>query len=501
MPYSTFLQGVLTSVVAGELGRDFRTRIEPQLKALFETVVDFLEQPVSAVSTAAFEKEVALRLRELGRQVVETTYNQIEPSSTTELPSTIRWEAVAYRPVGSKTPNRYVASLFGTLTLWRHGYRSRQRDDGEPLLFPLEQALGLRQGATPALAERVGLYLAEAGATQRRVLGCLQAEHGVCLGVKRLRALAESLAADLTPHRQTCQVERVLELLEQAFASRGRYRPSLCAGRDGITLGQQPHGFFEVASTATLSVYDRRGRRLGTVSLAYTPEFGQSTMTRELTGLLKAVLQRWQGQLPRLCYVTDAGDNETTYYRRVLRRLRHPRSGEKLEWSWIVDYYHAAERLTVLAEAVFGSGGEAQAWARKMRKLLLKPAGVRRVLHSAAALRARRGVRAAQKQAFRRAYNYLRDRAQHMRYADFRRVGLPIGSGVTEAACKTVFTQRLKLSGMRWKEKGAQVILDLRVILLSGIWARAYEEMLKTQTMHVARSHADFLPTAARKAA
>src|SRR5271170_7869561 len=136
MPYSTFLQGVLTSVVAGELGRDFRTRIEPQLKALFETVVDFLEQPVSAVSTAAFEKEVALRLRELGRQVVETTYNQIEPSSTTELPSTIRWEAVAYRPVGSKTPNRYVASLFGTLTLWRHGYRSRQRDDGEPLLFP-----------------------------------------------------------------------------------------------------------------------------------------------------------------------------------------------------------------------------------------------------------------------------------------------------------------------------------------------------------------------------
>ncbi|MDP6557992.1 MAG: hypothetical protein QGF59_20430 [Pirellulaceae bacterium] len=39
-----------------------------------------------------------------------------------------------------------------------------------------------------------------------------------------------------------------------------------------------------------------------------------------------------------------------------------------------------------------------------------------------------------------------------------------------EAACKTVFTQRLKLSGMQWKRDGAKVILRLRIVLLSGIW-------------------------------
>ena len=56
---------------------------------------------------------------------------------------------------------------------------------------------------------------------------------------------------------------------------------------------------------------------------------------------------------------------------------------------------------------------------------------------------------------------------------------MPMGSGVTEAACKTVYTQRLKLSGMRWEKAGAQTILTLRVILLSGVWDQAYERILE----------------------
>lgn len=55
---------------------------------------------------------------------------------------------------------------------------------------------------------------------------------------------------------------------------------------------------------------------------------------------------------------------------------------------------------------------------------------------------------------------------------------LPIGSGVTEAACKTVFTERLKRSGMIWSKPGVQMILDLRVILLSGVWGEVYTATL-----------------------
>jgi len=233
-----------------------------------------------------------------------------------------------------------------------------------------------------------------------------------------------------------------------------------------------------VATTATLSVYDRQGKRLGTVYLAYAPELGQQTMTDELTALLEEVLRQWEGPLPRLAYVTDAGSNETQYYRKVLKRLRHPRTGKRLAWQWIVDYYHASQRITTMAETLFGASREAATWAAKMRKALKKPNGPFRVLHSAAALRSRRSMSARARKEFQTAYNYLRDRSKHMQYADFRAQRLPIGSGVTEAACKTVFTQRLKLSGMRWSRGGAQVILNFRVTLLSGVWDSVYQALV-----------------------
>jgi hypothetical protein len=125
-------------------------------------------------------------------------------------------------------------------------------------------------------------------------------------------------------------------------------------------------------------------------------------------------------------------------------------TGKRLEWLWIVDYFHASQRLTTMAEALFRAGRDASAWAERMRKLLKKPNGPFKVLHAAAALKARHPMTNARRKEFDQAYNYLRARTKHMQYAAYRNQGLPIGSGVTEAACKTVFTQRLKLSGMRW---------------------------------------------------
>jgi hypothetical protein len=261
-------------------------------------------------------------------------------------------------------------------------------------------------------------------------------------------------------------------------------------GRDGISLGLRYRGItlFEVASAATVSVSDRRGRRLGTVYLAFTPEPGQPTMSRELTRLLRDVLARWQGPLPRLCYVTDAGDNETAYFK-VLRRLEHPRTGARLEWVRVVDYYHASQRVWTMAELLFGKGRRGTAWARKMLRWLLLPGGVNRVLHSAAALRDRYGLGKSKRAEFRTAYRYLSRRAKYLRYDEYRRLGVPLGSGVTEAGCKTVYTQRLKLSGMRWKKAGAQAVLDLRVLQLSGVWDDAYARVLATFEEAQVRTH------------
>jgi hypothetical protein len=472
---NSLVTSVLLASGVSELHAELVEQLQPAVETLVDTVVKFVLAGASPTATLALEQQLEQQARELNRQAVCWAYNRPEADGPESLPHDVRYESDGYRRLNRATPNRSVATRFGTIVLWRHGYRSWSRDDGLPTLFPQEQKLGLVEGASPALLDCVGRYLAEAGATQDSVLRRLREQHGVTWGVKRLRAAAEALARMMDECRQEQQVQRLLDLLRQAEASRGRHRPVLSVGRDGITLWTQPQGFFEVATSATIAVLDRRGQRLGTVYLAYAPELGQGTMTDALTGLLSEVLAAWEGPLPRLCYVTDAGDHETAYYRKVLRPMRHPRTGRRLEWFWIVDFCHAAQRLTVMAEAIFGEGREAATWAAKMRKLLKQPHGPARVLWSAAKLRANRGLRQGQKKAFERAYNYLRTRTRYLRYAEYRRLNLPLGSGLTEAACKTIYTSRLKLSGMRWKREGAQTILTLRVILLSGTWTATYE--------------------------
>lgn len=179
-----------------------------------------------------------------------------------------------YRRLNVPTANRHIATLFGKITLTRRGYRDVDRNSEEATIIPLEMALGLVEGATPALACEAARALAETGATQQAVLARLRREHGVEWGVKKLRALSEQVSSAMTPLRREQQAARVVEWLKQAQAQRGSGKPVLAVGRDGITLCTRPHRFCEVATTATITVYDRRGQRLGAVYLAYVQELG-----------------------------------------------------------------------------------------------------------------------------------------------------------------------------------------------------------------------------------
>ncbi len=72
----------------------------------------------------------------------------------------------------------------------------------------------------------------------------------------------------------------------------------------------------------------------------------------------------------------------------------------------------------------------------------------------------------------RRARTYFDNRRHHLDYPAFVAEGLPIGSGVTEVACKTLVKLRLCASGMRWKTQGAGIVLNLRSL------ARAHRRAL-----------------------
>lgn len=485
MSYSTLKLALLASTI-DDLGEQLTAMLHEQVDQLVPVVMKLLAGEITPDAAFQFEEELHEVGRELLRQISEWTYNQLEDDDPQASPKIIRYEGGEYRRENQKTPNDEVSTRFGKITLWRFPYRYRHRQS-EAGIFPVELLLGLAEGATPALADAAAAYMADTGASQNRVLERLKRQHGISWGVQRLRKVTLAKAQAMEPFRHQYQVSRLLEWLRKAHDSGGKCKPVLAVGRDGISVCRQPHGFWEVASVATLTVYDRSGKRLGTVYLAQMPQLGQGELTAQLKSLIVDVLAGWDSPLPRLCYVTDAGENETQFYRKVLLNLRDPRRRRRrLKWYRIIDYYHAAERITAMSECLFRKDSvEGKSWARKMRKLLLKPGGASRVLHSAAALAKRNDRRKKmskeRRKKYDRAYNYLRRRTRFMDYHGYRQLHLPIGSGVTEAACKTVFTQRFKLSGMRWKNEVGQAVLTLRVLLLSGVWEEVRAASLHDQ--------------------
>ena len=469
------------AIVVRMTGYELLLEVGPILLSIGRLTYLFRRGEISPSTMFRFETELQDLLRDLGRRIMEWTLNRLEPEERLEMPSQLLWDGDYYRR-RNKSPLRNLNCLFGPIKLLRFCYQPLETCG--KCLFPLEIQLGIVAGvATPALADWVAREAADL--TQRQLLDQLRSLQ-VVWGPATLRKVTHAMAEMLSVHRQEAQVQQVLQWLKQAAKSKGPRRFTLSVGRDGVMIPMVKQNKYKEACTATLSVLDRCGRRIGTVYLGQMPEAHQVTLGADLTSLLQEVLARWDGVLPRLVYVTDCGSHPTAYFEDVLRKMLNPRQPTKrLEWEWIVDYYHACQYITALAEAIFGPGRAAFAWSAKQRKILKEQTGgIYRVLRSAGALRTTRGLIGSEDD-YGQAYRYLRHRASKMDYRTYRHLHLPIGSGVTEAACKIVFTQRFKLSGMEWKLEGGSAILRLRIIALSRIWNQVRDRALKTLPMPI----------------
>jgi len=442
-----------------------------------ERLRQFQQGPPTPRAAYTLEKDLKAVFDEAARALLQQAFNRLEPPDKRQAAAKVRYQGQTYR-INKQTPAE-VATSFGPITLRSWLYLCC--DDGEPGLHPLHVRLGIvAGGATALLAERVARWAVDY--SQQEVRQWLAAEHDLRWSNDRLRRVLREFRRTAVAFQAEAQERRVLQWLGEAERSRGRHRPALALGRDGVMVPVRGAGYQE-ASAATASVYDRRGRRLGTVYLGQMPEAHQATLTATLTALTTAVLRQWPGPLPRLVYVTDKGQAQDDYYQRVLRRLPHPRQpGRRLAWEWVLDFFHVCGYLGKLREALFAAGG--YGWYQRMRHWLRhRDQGVAHLLRSAVQHYNRRKLSRAAERDFWKAYRYLRRYSRWMAYARYRRLGLPIGSGVTEAACKTVFTQRLKRSGMRWHKEAGQVIVDLRVLHRSGIWQEVVHMDLQTRPL------------------
>ena len=134
----------------------------------------------------------------------------------------------------------------------------------------------------------------------------------------------------------------------------------------------------------------------------------------------------------------------------------------------ILDWYHLMQHVAAAAVVCFGEGSEAaKAWRTRLSEAA-KTEGAAGLL--VAVHETRRSMRsAAKREALRRLEQYVAKRAEMLDYPTFLKEGFDIGSGPTEAFCKTL-TSRLKGSGMRWDRPNAEAMMALAALGHSHLW-------------------------------
>ncbi len=243
-----------------------------------------------------------------------------------------------------------------------------------------------------------------------------------------------------------------------------------------VTQGKSPSGpaGYQEVGCATLSYYDRAGARLLTRRMARMPESHKATLKTQWTAaVMNALVQRPQLQVVK---VADGAADNWTYL------------GETLPFGHeVLDLYHAAEHLGEALGAAYGAGTARYRERLDTLSTTLRdaPQGVDKVIEALCRLRSRYPRRKARHQAV----SYFRDHRHRMDYAGLRAQQLPIGSGVVEAACKTLVSQRLKRSGMRWREAGGQAVLTFRALCQSDRFERAWPLLTDTCKQTVSLPH------------
>jgi hypothetical protein len=134
----------------------------------------------------------------------------------------------------------------------------------------------------------------------------------------------------------------------------------------------------------------------------------------------------------------------------------------------ILDFYHAAPQLWKGAAAwLEGRSTRARRWFVWARHRLRHgmPDGVLADLTEALDVE---GLPATARDTLRTVHAYLERHREHIDYATYKALGLPLGSGMVESACKWLIQQRFKGVGMRWSEDGFTHLLHLRLAWVNG---------------------------------
>ena len=342
----------------------------------------------------------------------------------------------------------------GPVSVTRTLYRARR---GERAVAALVRRVSIVEGYWTPLAARQGAmlvsHLTPGDAEQVLVsLGHMQPSKS---SLDRLR---KALSA-----RREAQGEALEATVRDASVEVPDTARAVVVSLDGVMAPMR--GGYREAGCATVSLVDADGERLHSVRMGRMPESHKATLKTMVAAEVEAVLY----QRPDLTVVklADGAKDNWTFL-----------TGALPDGVELIDFYHAAEQLKGAFDAAHGvDSPKAAAQFEKFRHVLRHESdGVERVIRAPVYLRSKHPNR----ERIAQVLGYFRGNRHRMRYADAKAQGLPIGSGVVEAACKTLVTERLKRSGMRWGVRGGQAILTLRSLVQSRRFGHAWNLLAKS---------------------
>jgi hypothetical protein len=234
------------------------------------------------------------------------------------------------------------------------------------------------------------------------------------------------------------------------------------------------------ASVGTLAFYDADGERLRTIYLARMPEAHKATLAAELEAELGAVLSERPDM--NVVFASDGAEPQWQTLEAIESRLPNTFTGHTMK---LVDAFHVAEYLQKAANAIFGTDtGDAKVQAATWRETIKEHKdGPERVLRSMRAhLPHVRGKTANKELASAITYVARQHALKRMHYVDAQNSNYPIGTGVTEAAAKTIVGTRMKRAGARFSQHGGQTVMLFRAALFSKRFDALHCELHATYT-------------------
>jgi len=406
----------------------------------------------SPESFADFESNLHAVMMSTEREILAKTLGELDEDAVV-----VELDGVAHRRA-FKSRGTYMTSA-GEVEVVRTLYRDRT-DPGAPSIPALDRKVGIVAGFwTPAAAKLGGWAVSQM--TPKSAAELFQRTGNMAPSKASLDRLPKALSAAWNSDRRRLESElREAVVIPQGTTTVAVSIDGVLAPMEGTNpvakrtataargrIAKGPAGYRELGCAA-ISFCDAKGEMLSAIRIGRSPEPHKAELKALVTAYLGQIFELTTVRL-KVVNVADAGGDNFSFLRELC-----PDAPE------ILDFFHAAEHLNAALAEVFGDGTleTRELFARYRWKLLEDPDGASKVIGSLRQLATKHPT----KKKLGKELAYFRKNKARMRYAEWREQGLPIGSGVVEAACKTLVSQRLKQSGMRWGASGAQAILHLR---------------------------------------